>query len=47
MSSDYYGFIAGELADMGYTEVVTWPCCEHCDHDPGYIHHEGCEICHV
>jgi len=21
---------------------MSYPCCEHCDHDPGYIHQEPC-----
>ncbi len=41
MSSDYYGFIAGEIADEG----ADWPCCEHCDHDPGLRHAGQCITC--
>lgn len=41
MSSDCYGGIAGEIADEG----ADWPCCSHCDHDPGLRHAGQCITC--
>jgi hypothetical protein len=38
MSSNYYG-------DLLIAPEGGWPCCEHCDHDPGYEHAGPCLVC--
>ena len=40
MSADNYGDLLGfPPIEGGY------PCCEHCDHDPGYEHIGPCLMC--
>jgi hypothetical protein len=28
-----------------FDDDETWPCCGHCEHDPGTVHYEPCNEC--
>jgi len=49
VSSEHYGTVAGHIADLvaGTYDGQDWPCCGHCEHEPGWEHLGPCMTCHL